>query len=307
VATLLSPFHQWMRSVVLESGVIHTDDTRVTVLLGKQTRKGRAWAYIAPEQKIAVFDFTLTRGRDGPEKFLGDFCGYLQADAYAGYDRICAGKSVTEVACWAHARRKFHDAKRIQPQAALAALAWIRRLYEVERVADAYRDGLDVSLPETTRRQLYVKKRHEVRQAYAIGILDQIGTWLEKQSGTILPKSPVGEAISYVKSNWSALNTYVRDGKLSIDNNIAERAMRHAAAGRKNWQFVGSEKGGETWAVLTSVTYTAKLHGLNLYAYMQDVIGRIGETRLSELEQFFQTSGRSLMCRRAHRSEFPHL
>lgn len=285
-AQLLMFLYKLMRKTVLSSRVIHTDDTPITVLLDKKSATGRAWAYIDPIRRIAVFDFTLTRGRDGPKKFLGDFSGYLQADAYAGYDCIYANKTVTEVACWAHARRKFHDAKDVQPEGALTALAWIGRLYDVERLADTYRDALDPKLSEEEQRALYVKKRYELRQEHSIKILPQIGAWLDEQAKSVLPKSPLGKAVSYARSNWEALKVYVSDGDLSIDNNIAERSMRHAAVGRGNWTFLGSEKGGETWAILSSLLYTAKLHKLNLFAYMSDVMERIGGTPVTELEQF---------------------
>jgi len=285
-ALLLYLLYRLMRKTVLASRVVNTDDTPITVLLGKLTKLGRAWIYIDPIRKIAVFDFTLTRSRDGPKKFLGDFTGYLQADAYAGYDCIYANKTVTEVACWAHARRKFHDAKEVQPEAALTALAWIGRLYEVEHLADAYRDALNPELPEEERRALYVRKRYELRQFHATKLLPQIGAWLEEQAKLVLPKSPLGKAVAYARSNWKALNVYVTDGDLTIDNNAAERGMRHAAVGRSNWMFMGSEKGGETWAILSSLLYTAKLHHLNVFAYLKDVIERIGDTPVTELEQF---------------------
>lgn len=286
IATLLSPLHQWMRSVVLDAKVIHTDDTPIEVLEKKKTRKGRAWIYQDPVRSLAVFDYTPTRGRDGPKKFLGDFSGYLQADAYAGYDCIYASKSVTEVACWAHARRKFYDARNVQPEAALSAVAWIKRLYDVERLANEYRDALDADMPEEKRRKLYVQKRYELRQEHSVIILRQIDAWLEEQAKVILPKSPVGEAIAYARSNWQALNIYVTDGDLSIDNNAAERGMRHAVTGRNNWLFFGSDRGGETWAVITSLLYSAKLHKLNPFIYLKDVLERIADTPISELEQF---------------------
>lgn len=286
-AHLLHLLYKRMRATVLSSRVINTDDTPITVLMGKKKQQqGRAWIYIDPVRKIAVFDFTLTRGRDGPKTFLGNFAGYLQADAYPGYDCIYADKTVTEVACWAHARRKFHDAKTVQPEAALTALAWISRLYEVERLAKAYHDALAPELPEEKRRELLVKKRFELRQEHSVKILPQISAWLDEQAKCVIPKSPIGEAVAYARSNWKALNVYATDGDLTIDNNIAEHAMRHAAVGRRNWTFMGSPKGGETWAILSSLVYTAKLHRLNLFAYMKDVIERIGGMQESQLEQF---------------------
>jgi len=285
-AQLLYLLYAQMSSVVLAAKVIHTDDTPIEVQEKKKTRKGRVWIYEDPRRRLAVFDYTPNRGRDGPQKFLGDFSGYLQADAYAGYDCIYANKTVIEVACWAHARRKFYEARTVQPEAALAAVAWIKQLYDVERLAKVYREALDTSLTEEARYDLYVKKRFELRQEHSQGLLKSFDEWLTKQAEVILPKSPVGQAIAYTRSNWQALNVYATNGELSIDNNEAERGMRHAVTGRNNWLFFGSDEGGGTWAVITSLLYSAKLHKLNLFAYLKDVLTRIGDTPVSELEQF---------------------
>jgi transposase len=285
-AALLRPLTVRLKETVLASKVVHTDDTTVQVQEKKKTRKGRPWGYLDPIRNLAVFDYTPSRSRAGPMKFLGNFSGYLQADAYAGYDAIFAGKSVKEVACWAHARRKFDEAKAAQPETALSAMAWIKRLYDVEREAKAYRKGLDAHLSEDECRTLFVAKRHELRQEKSIPILADFDAWLTRQEAVVLPKSPAGQAIRYARGNWAALNRYAEDGDLSIDNNFAERAMRHVAIGRKNWLFFGSDRGGETWAILTSLLYSAKLHGLDLWAYMKDVLDRIAETPLSELDQF---------------------
>lgn len=285
-AQMLYLLYALMCSIILAAKVLHTDDTPIGVLEKKKTRKGRVWIYEDPRRRLAVFDYTPTRGRDGPQKFLGNFSGYLQADAYAGYDCIYANKTVIEVACWAHARRKFYDARIVQPEAALAAVAWIKQLYDVERLAKVYREALDTSLTEEARYDLYVKKRYELRQEHSLGLLKSFDEWLTKQAEVILPKSPVGQAIAYTRSNWQALNVYATDGELSIDNNEAERGMRHAVTGRNNWLFFGSDEGGGTWAVITSLLYSAKLHNLNLFAYLKDVLTRIGDTPVSELEQF---------------------
>jgi transposase len=285
-AQLLYLLYAQLRSAVLAAKVIHTDDTPIEVQEKKKTRKGRVWIYEDPRRRLAVFDYTPNRGRDGPKKFLGNFSGYLQADAYAGYDCIYANKTVIEVACWAHARRKFYDARTVQPEAALAAVAWIKQLYDVEKLAKSYRDYLDVSLAEEARYDLYAKRRYELRQEHSRGLLKSFDEWLTRQAEVILPKSPVGQAIAYTRANWQALNVYATNGELSIDNNLAELAMRHAVVGRANWLFFGSDQGGGTWAVITSLLYSAKLHKLNLFVYLKDILTRIGDTPVSEMEQF---------------------
>jgi len=251
-----------------------------------KTQKAKAWVYIDPIRQLAVFDFTRTRKRDGPQKFLDGYSGYLQADAYTGYDSIYAGDQVREVACWAHARRKYDEAKTTHPATAIAAMAWIKRLYDVEREAKAWAKKLPVVLTEGEKRRRLTAKRFSLRQEKSKQIISDFDKWLTEQEVSALPKSPIGKAIAYTRRNWQALERYLEDGDLSIDNNLAERAMRHVAVGRKNWLFVGSERGGKTYATLTSLIYSAKLHKLDLFAYLRDVFTRLPGTPISKLEQF---------------------
>lgn len=284
IADLLDPLLDLLKATILASQIVATDDTPVPVQEKQKTRKGRHWVYYDPVRKLAIFDYTPKRTRDGPVSFLGDFAGYLQADAYVGYDAIYAGKTVIEVACWAHARRKFEQAQSAQPQIAVAAMAWIKQLYDVEREAKAEVKRLD--LDDDQRRAALVARRYELRQEKAIPLLAAFDAWLTEKEASVLPKSPAGKAIHYVRANWTALNRYVEDGWLEIDNNTAERAMRHIAVGRKNWLFAGSDRGGQTGASITSLLYSAKLHNLNLWAYLTDVLQRIPTTPISQLEQF---------------------
>lgn len=285
-ADLCRPLAALMKQTILSSDIIHTDDTTIPLQEKGRTQKGKAWVYLDPIRRLAVFDFTRTRERDGPQKFLQSFSGYLQADAYTGYDSVYAGEAVTEVACFAHARRKFDEAKSAHPTEALAALAWIKKLYDVEREAKAWAKQLPVVLLEQERQKQTAQKRYELRQKKSALIIESFDAYLTEQEEKVLPKSPLGKAIAYTRSNWKALKTYLEDGRLSIDNNIAEHAMRHVAVGRKNWLFVGSERGGETYALLTSLIYSAKLHKLDLFDYLRDIFTRLPETPLSQLEQF---------------------
>lgn len=206
-----------------------------------------------------MYDFTEDRSRDGPAKFLAGFEGYLQADAYGGYDGVYAqsqGK-IQEVACWTHCRRYWYKSKEQDPQRAHHVLAVIARLYEIER---ATRD----QSPEI---------RYAQRQEHAVPLLAELGSWLEEQS--LLPKSLIGKAATYTRNQWAALNRYVEDGDLSIDNNFAERAMRPVAIGRKNWLFVGSRRAGQRAAVLTSLVASCKDNRVEPWAWLKDVLTRL--------------------------------
>ena len=216
-----------------------------------------------------VFDYTPSRQRDGPVEFLSDFEGYLQADAYGGYDGIYTTKAVKEVACWAHARRKFADAQSTDPERAVIALARIRMLYDVEAAS----------------RDLSAEERAALRGEQSKPVLNDFESWLQEEKRKTLPKSPIGEAIAYALSNWVALTRYVEDGDLSIDNNAAERALRAIAVGRKNWIYCGSDRGGRTAAILYSFTQSAKRHSLDPFEYLRDVIGRISAMPMSRLDE----------------------
>jgi transposase len=273
-ATVLEPLAELQRMLVLRSPVIWTDDTPVTVLGGEKpgSSKGRFWVYIGDElYPYSVYDFTMSRSRDGPAAFLADYHGFLQADAYGGYDGIYLGSngSIVEVACWAHARRKFYDARPNAPRQANQVLEWIRQLYDVE---DRARDFT----PE---------ERQALRQRESVPILDRLETYLDELSPRILPKSALGKALTYARNQRAALRRYVSDGRLTIDNNVSERTLRLQAIGRKNWEFLGSEAAGPRAAVLFTILAGAKRHRLEPWAYVRDVLLRLsaGETDLESM------------------------
>ncbi len=226
----------------------------------KPIRPSATTGFVGRSHPYNVFDFTINRQRDGPQTFLANFHGYLHADAFSGYDalylpRPCAGhEPIKEVACNAHARRKFHDAKLSDALRAHRALAYYGQLYELERGATANNFDDD--------------QRWRMRQELAVPILAKFKAWLEEQRQQVLPKSPVAEAISYALHNWAALVRYTEAGFLAIDNNVAEREMKRIAIGRKNWLFVGSANGGRTAAVLFSFTSTCHRLGIEPWAYL---------------------------------------
>jgi transposase len=276
-ADLVSPLYALMKQQVLDSKAVQTDDTPVPVLDPDlpRTRTARIWTYVGDdEHPYTVYDYTPTRSRDGPEAFLEEFRGYLQADAYSGYDHFYKEpeRGIIEVACWAHSRRRFFEAQSSDLMRSTVMLAYIRLLYDVER--------------EAGERKLKGEARRSLRQEKSKLILDDIRAYLEREQPQVLPKSPEGEAIAYTLSNWKALTRYLDDGDLAIDNNGAERSLRGIAVGRRNWTFYGSDNGGRTAAVLTSLITTSKRLGLNPFAYLRDIFERIGahpQSRLADL------------------------
>lgn len=275
VAGLLSPLVKEMARRVILSKVIRSDDTPVTVQdpQGKGRKTGRLWVYLGDrENPFIVYDYTPDRSSDGPETFLKTYrSGYLQTDAYAGYNGL-HDRGLIEVGCWAHARRKFYDARTGDPERSHAALAWIGRLYEVER--------------EAREQELDDATRHVLRQDRSRPVLESFGSWLEVEASKVLPKSPIGEAIFYTRSNWIALSRYLEADFLAIDNNASENAMRPIAVGRKNWLFCGSDRGGQTAATLMSLTASCKALSVEPFAYLRDLLERVSthpNSRIAEL------------------------
>ena len=287
VAQATDPLERLVECMItrmLKSKVIWTDDTPVDVQdrdRPKAMRTGRFWVYLGDEDHpYTVYSYTPNRSRAGPMEFLKDWGRdeqrYMQADAFGGYDGIYAGLAggqVIEVACWAHARRKFHDARKSDYARSSQALAMIRVLYDVEAEA----------------REMTSPERALLRQKKSQPILKEFKTWLDSQQapqGGVLPKSPMGEAITYAMNQWEALQVYISDGDLSIDNNVAERALRQIAVGRKNWLFLGGDNGGRAAAIAFSLLATCRRHNVEPLSYLRDVLTRISSwptSRLAEL------------------------
>jgi len=275
-AELLDPLYVRLKEFVLRSKVVGTDDTPVKVLdrnLKRATRKGRFWPYIGDRNHwAAVFDYTPTRERAGPEQFLKAYRGYLQADAYVAYDSFFTNpeRGLVEVACWAHTRRHFHQALDTDSARMGAVLAHIAHLYKVEK--RARRSGI---MGEDLRL---------LREHVSKPVLEKLHQYLEKIREEVLPKSEAGQAVAYALKNWTALTRYLEDGDLSIDNNHTERSLRGIAVGRRNWTFVGSDRGGKTMAVLRSFVASCELANVDPFAWFQDVLTRIGECSIQQLD-----------------------
>lgn len=274
-ADLLQPLYGSLKEVLFQSKVIGTDDTSVKVLDVKLpfARTGRIWPYYGDQgHPVILYDYTATRERAGPEKFLEGYRGYLQADAYGGYDAFFKdpARGLIEVGCWAHARRYFHKALESDQSHMGPALLLIAQLYRVEQQA----------------RPLTAEDRLGLRQLQSRPILHKLHDYLLEIQAEVLPKSPEGRAVRYTLKNWTALTRYCEDGDLAIDNNATERAIRSVAVGRNNWVFFGSDEGGKTAAVLRSFVASCQRAGVDPFRWLKDVLSRIAAhpiTRLPEL------------------------
>jgi len=276
-AELLEPLYGTLKDFVLSSKVTGTDDTPVKVLdkrVEGTTKKGRFWPYVGDQDhRAVVFDYTPTRERAGPELFLKDYQGYLQADAYVAYDSFFTdpARGLVEVACWAHTRRHFHEALDTDPLRMGAVLAYIAQLYAVEkRARQSSVLGEDLRL---------------LREQASLPVLAQLHEYLLKIRDEVLPKSAAGTATAYALKNWVALNRYCEDGDLSIDNNHTERSLRGIAIGRHNWMFVGSDRGGKTMAILRSFVGSCELAKVDPFAWFKDVLSRVADHSIQKLDE----------------------
>jgi transposase len=280
-ASLLEPLYKRLKRFVLESKVVGTDDTPVKVLDRKlpQARKGRIWPYVGDREHLAaVYDYTPTRERAGPEAFLENYRGHLQADAYAAYDAFFTNpeRGMVEVGCWAHARRHFHQAQDADPSRMRTVLLMIAELYRVERLA---RD-----------RGLRGEELRLLREQGSKPVLDRVHAYLLQIRNELLPKSEAGQAVAYALKNWAALTRYSANPDLSIDNNATERSLRCFAVGRNNWTFFGSDRGGRTAAVLRSFVTSCELAKVDPFAWFRDVLGRIADHPIQKLDDLLPHS-----------------
>lgn len=280
-AALLDPIVARIRETVLASSKLHTDDTPVPMLDpgAGRTKTARLWVHAIDERghggatRPAVwFAFTPDRRAEHPQTMLKDFRGHLQADAYAGYGKLYQSNSVLEVACWGHARRKIFDLHETRATAVTTEL--------LERIAGLF------GVEEKVRGQP-PDVRRAARQALSRPQLDAMKARMQELRAKLSAKSGLAIAIDYALKRWVALTRYLDDGRLEIDNLIAERALRGVAIGRRNWLFAGSKAGGERAAAIFSIIETCKLNGVEPFAYIADVMQKIAEgwpnSRIDEL------------------------
>jgi transposase len=278
-ARLLEPLVMAVGRYVLAGEKVHADDTPVPVLdpgRGK-TKTGRLWAYVRDDRPAASrappaawYRYSPDRKGEHPAAHLKGYHGILQADGYAGFEALYDSGRIVEAACWAHARRKFYDVWMAQRSPLAAeAIRRIGELYDIERELR----GQD---PAT---------RAQERARRAKPRCEQLHAWLTMTQQTLSAKSELAAAIYYALARWESLTRYCDDGRIEIDNNTAERALRGAVLGRKNYLFAGSDAGGERAAAIYSLIGTALLNGLDPSAYLRDVLERIGEHPINRIDE----------------------
>jgi transposase len=268
VADRLDPLYRLMIERVRESHVVATDDTIMPMQAPDKTKKTRLWVYLGDAaHPYNVFDFTLGRGRDGPARFLASFGGTLLADAYGGYDGVVVSNQMRRAGCHAHARRRFVDSQDFAPVQAAEALDLYRALYAVE----------------ARGRTLDPAARLELRQRESAPLVERLRERMLDWKPTLLPKHPMAEAIGYALNQWEALNVFLADGAVPIDNNISEREMKRAVLNRKNSLFVGNQRGGHTMARLASFTSTCFRHGVDPQRYLTQLLFSLPTLSAAEL------------------------
>ncbi len=271
---LLEPLYEVLKQKVLQSNYLMADETPIPVLTKDKpgsTHKGYDWVYYAPREKLVCFDYRKGRGREGPLKFLEEFRGALQTDGYAAYNEFEKREGVTLLACLAHARRKFDQSKDNDPKRAEYAMKKIQELYDIEQAA--------------REQELTFGERKERRQEASVPILKELETWMKNQLTQVLPKSAIGEAITYSLKLWKRLSRYTEDGRWEIDNNLVENSLRGVALGRKNYLFAGSHDGAQRAAMIYSFLGTCKINNVEPFAWLKDVLTRIPDHSIQKLDE----------------------
>jgi transposase len=268
VADLVEPLYKLMAERVRQSHVVATDDTIMPMQSVGKTKSARMWVYVGDQgNPYNVFDFTLNRGRDGPNYFLKDYREVLLADAYGGYNGVVAGNQITRAGCWSHARRKVIDAEKVAPEIAREAVDLIDALFRVERQA----------------KNFSAEERLAFRQKHSAPVLAKLRERLVEWKEQLLPKHPMAEAVNYILSQWAELTVFCSDGAVPLDNNVSEREMKRVILNRKNSLFVGNPRGGRTAAILASLTSTCRRHEVDPQLYLTQLLMNLPQAKVSEL------------------------
>jgi len=271
---LIEPLYEALKKQVLVSDYLHADETPIKVLdkdKKGETHRGYYWVYHNSLSDLVLFDYQPGRGRDGPQSILKNFKGHLQTDGYAVYDIFQEYKDITLLHCMAHARRKFYEAQDNDALRARHVLEQIQLLYEIERKAKEK----NLTQPQTA----------ELRQEEALPILESLGSWMKQAYTQVLPRSVIGKALGYSIERWDALCLYTTDGKLNIDNNPVENAIRPVAIGGKNYLFAGSHEAAQRSAMLYSLLGTCKLHDVNPFKWLKTVLSNIATHPINRIHE----------------------
>ena len=275
---LVQPLINLLRDRLLAYDIIQMDETTVQVLKepGK-TAQSKSYLWLQrggpPDEPVILFDYDPSRSQTVPQGLLEGFAGYLQADGYSGYNGVVAAGGLVQLGCMAHARRKFSEAVKGQGKnkrqgKAQQGLAWIQKLYRIEKQART--------------QQLSPQARKLHRQQHAAPILDKLREWLDASLPTVPPGTLAGKALTYLHNEWPKLIRYLEDGRLEIDNNLAENAIRPFVIGRKNWMFSDSVHGVKASANLYSLVESAKANGLEPYQYLKQVFTALPQAETVE-------------------------
>jgi hypothetical protein len=271
VARIVQPVYQLMIRRVRQSHVVATDDTVMPLLQPGKARQARMWVYLGDESHpYNVFQFTISRSRDGPNLFLKDYHQTLLADGYGGYDGVVLHNELPRAGCWSHGRRKVIDAEASAPEVARSILPLIKELFAIEARAK------DLPPPQ----------RLALRQAQSVPIVSSLHRLLLEQKAALLPKHPMALAINYLLNQWTELTLFTTDPAVPIHNNLAEQQMKRIALLRKNSLFTASERGGQTAAILSSITSTCRRHGIDPQFYFTHLLTSLQDTPVSQLEQW---------------------
>lgn len=272
--SLIDPLYESLKKLIVQSNYLHADESPIKVLdkdKKGQTHRGYYWVYHNSIDGLVWFDYQEGRGREGPVSVLKDFKGYLQTDGYAVYDFFKEEKDIMVLHCMAHARRMFFEAKENDKPIAEYALEQIGLLYTIERKAK--------------EQQLDQEQILQLRQTEALPVSESLGRWMKETYVKVLPKSAIGKALGYSIARWPELTLYTTDGKLNIDNNPVENSIRPVAIGRKNYLFAGSHEAAKRSAILYSLMGTCKLHGINPFIWLRDVLQRIATHPINKIEE----------------------
>jgi transposase len=289
-SALLRPLYELIRAHVFAGDRVHGDETPVPVLAKHQCRKGRLWVYVRDDKPFAgqappaaVFFYSRDRTAEHPERHLAGYAGILQADAYAGFNRLYAADRrpgpITEASCWAHGRRKFFELADVAARArgklsVLAPLA-VEAVKRIDAIFDIEREINGRSIAE----------RLAARRERVAPLVADLEAWMQAHRGKLSRHSDVGKAMDYMLKRWDTFSRFLQDGRICLTNNAAERALRGIALGRKSWLFAGSDRGGERAAVMYTLIQTARLNGVDPQAWLADVLARINDHNIHKLEQ----------------------
>ena len=271
---LILPLYDALKLLILQSDYLHADESPIKVLdkdKKGETHRGYFWVYHNSIERLVLFEYQPGRGREGPQQILKNFKGHLQTDGYVVYDFFKETEDITLMHCMAHARRMFYEAMNNDKTRAQYALHHIGMLYATERKAK--------------EQSLTTKALFELRQTESLPVIKSLGEWMKEEYKKVLPKSPIGKALSYSIERWNELMIYTTDGKLKIDNNPVENSIRPVAIGRKNYLFAGSHEAAQRSAMLYSLLGTCKLNNINPFIWLRDILYRIPTHPINKIDE----------------------